>query len=134
MFVVVLLSMLLMQGRVRTVFAQCSVVTSAFFLLAPGFGPQYMAWMLPWTVAAGWEMAVLFQAAVAVFLFGMYNSWCDGIPWNFADANQFVPAPWVLPSGVAPWILLVPLIFQVCRKNWASAATGPKLMVSSQAR
>jgi hypothetical protein len=111
-FACTLAASVLMRGRVRSVIAQCAVVTAIFLFLAPGFGPQYLAWLVPWTCAAGWRNAALFHAASGAYLFGMYNTWSLGIPWYFGNAYNLykVPfPPWVYPAGLVAWALL-PLV------------------------
>lgn len=109
-----------MYRRIRSVVAQCAVVASLFLFLAPGFGPQYLAWVVPWTCAAGWRTSAGFHAASAVFLFGMYNTWSLGLPWNYGNAFNLykVPFPaWVYPTGLVAWGLLPIVAMEVWWRN-----------------
>lgn len=106
-----------MHERLASVFVQCAVVTFIFLLLTPGFGPQYLAWALPWTVAAGWPAAVLFQLPAGLFVFRMYTVWSNGLPWDFANAHVYGLTPGVLRIGVVSWLLLPLLAWQAYRAN-----------------
>jgi hypothetical protein len=107
---------LYMDQRVRSIYAQCAVVIFLFMFLAPGFGPQYIAWILPWTIAAGWLRASAFQLVAGIFLFGMYNAWCQGLPWNFADANKNPIPTWVFQVGLLAWALLPLMMLEAYRR------------------
>jgi F5/8 type C domain/Glycosyltransferase family 87 len=53
-------------------FIQCGVSAAAFLFCSPGFGLQYLAWLVPWAVAAGALPAALFYAVSGAFLYVMY--------------------------------------------------------------
>ncbi len=118
----------LMYRRVESVIAQCAIVVAAFLFLAPGFGPQYMAWIVPWTCAAGWRTAAAFNLAAGMFLFGMYNTWSLGMPWYFGNAynlfKHMFPS-WVYPAGIVTWALL-PLLAAVVW--WRTRARSGRLI------
>jgi hypothetical protein len=117
MFVAIAAAAAYMHERVRSVFVQCAVVTFIFFILTPGFGPQYLAWLLPWTVAAGWPAAALFQLATGWFVFRIYTVWSHGLPWYFANAHVYGLAPEVLRIGLVSWFLLPLLAWEAYRAN-----------------
>jgi hypothetical protein len=108
--------------------ARCAVVTGLFLFLAPGFGPQYLAWILPWTLAAGWRSAAIFQASAGLYLFGMYNTWSLGLPWYFGNAYNLYEHPfpaWVLPSGVVTWSLLLLIVASAWWRHRVSRRGSP---------
>ncbi|GAC1519346.1 MAG: hypothetical protein NVS2B7_40280 [Herpetosiphon sp.] len=64
-------------------FRQCGVIALTFMALTPGFGVQYLAWLVPWVVVEFWT-ALLFYATSGIFLFMIYTSWAGGFPWYLA--------------------------------------------------
>jgi hypothetical protein len=109
-----------MRRRVGSAIAQCGVVTCLFLFFAPGFGPQYLAWVIPWTCAARWRTSAGFHIASAAFLFGMYNTWSLGLPWNYGNAFNLykVPFPgWVYPAGLLAWAVLPYMAAEVWWRN-----------------
>jgi hypothetical protein len=69
--------------------AYAQVGCALFFFLAAssGFGVQYLAWLVPWTVGLGIIPVAFFTAASGAFLFLVYNYWSGGFPWYLADSN-----------------------------------------------
>jgi hypothetical protein len=57
-----------------------------FLVLTPGFGVQYLAWILPFCFLFDQYVASAVYAASSVFLAIIYTYWTGGIPWYFADA------------------------------------------------
>ena len=79
-FVCVLVVTVFMYRRALPLFAQCALVAFFFLFLTPGFGPQYLAWAIPWTAAAGWRVGAAFQFVAGLFVFGMYTR-CTASGW-----------------------------------------------------
>jgi hypothetical protein len=104
-----------MHRRVRSLFAQCAILTFVFLFLTPGFGPQYLAWVIPWTVAAGWRRAAMFHLCAGAFVFSMYTGWSLGFPWSFANARNPLPH-WVFWIGLLAWATLPLLIAETYRR------------------
>ena len=69
-------------------FLQCGLVAFLFLALTPGFGVQYLAWLVPWVVGLGPWTALLYYATSGIFLFLVYNFWSHGIPWYLADSPK----------------------------------------------
>lgn len=57
-----------------------------FLVLTPGFGVQYLAWILPFCFLFGGQTTNAVYVASSVFLAVIYTYWSGGIPWYFADA------------------------------------------------
>jgi hypothetical protein len=68
-------------------FLQAGLSVFLFLGLTPGFGVQYLAWIVPWVVALGRTATVAVYAASGVFLFAVYTFWSQGFPWYLADSN-----------------------------------------------
>lgn len=77
-----------LHSRPRPVplFRQCGLLLFLFLALAPGFGVQYLAWLIPWPVVLGAGAAALFYAVSGYFLFLVYTYWARGFPWYLADS------------------------------------------------
>jgi hypothetical protein len=61
------------RARRVPLFLQCGLVTALFLALTPGFGPQYLAWLVPWLGALALWPALAFQLLGGVYLFVSYT-------------------------------------------------------------
>jgi tetratricopeptide (TPR) repeat protein len=77
-----------------SVYAQTGAALCFFLAAANGFGVQYLAWLVPWTVGIAIIPVAFYTAASGAFLLAVYNFWAGGFPWFLADSNyvgDFVP-------------------------------------------
>jgi hypothetical protein len=125
LFAGILAAAVYMHKRIPSVFVQCGIISFVFLFLTPGFGPQYLAWALPWTAAVSWPAACLFHMAAGFFLFEIYTAWSAGIPWYFANAYVYPIPGWVLSAGLLAWLLLPLLVFEAYRRNRHAPTPGP---------
>ncbi len=120
------------RGSQRTpLFRQIGVLAFAFLTVSPGFGVQYLAWLVPWIAClasgAGAWAAVAWTLSSGAFLFLVYTFWCQGVtveqsdpnwlganfwsrglPWSYADANTI--HEWrgrIVPVEIACWASVV---------------------------
>jgi hypothetical protein len=56
-----------------------------FLVLTPGFGIQYLEWILPFSFVFGRSYAMVIYGSASLFLFSMYTRLSGGFPWYFAD-------------------------------------------------
>ncbi len=70
-----------------TLYAQTGAAFFFFLAVANGFGVQYLAWLVPWTIGLGIIPVAFFTLASGAFLFVVYNWWSGGFPWYLADSN-----------------------------------------------
>lgn len=75
--------------RKPPLFLQCGLVTVTFLAITPGFGPQYLAWLVPW-VCINIGMEINFFSVSGLFLFLIYTSWSKGFPWYFAQSFNYI--------------------------------------------
>ena len=116
MFAGVLAVQTWMHERVAPLYMQCAVIAAVFLLLASGFGPQYLAWMVPWTAAAGWRLSLPFHVASGVYLLGLYTAWSNG--WlYFADAHKYGIPLWVYRAGLMTWATLALVLAGAYRRG-----------------
>lgn len=104
-------------------------VGAAFFLflaVSNGFGVQYLAWLVPWTVGLDLLSVAFFQLASGVFLFLTYNYWSGGFPWYLADAfyaGDF--GEHLAYFHVLAWLSVIALAWSSCRQIGWSRQSSP---------
>jgi len=87
LLVIVVISFRMDRAREKPpLYLQCGVIAFTFVAFAPGFGVQYLAWLVPWVVGLGVWPTLTFYATSGVFLFLVYNFWAQEFPWNLADS------------------------------------------------
>lgn len=79
---------------------QVGVLAFAFLALTPGFGVQYLAWLVPWIAWVGGGAAIAWTAAATAFLVLVYTFWCQGVPFEYGDPNWLHGVFW---SKGVPW-------------------------------
>jgi len=109
----------------KRLFAQCGVAAFLFLFLAPGFGLQYLAWTLPWTVLLprramiAWHLTVG-AAALAIYAAASQNT-SAGI---YADLLNPAHFPVLILMGFVCWITIgasIPILW--ADRNRALPAT-----------
>jgi hypothetical protein len=91
-----------------SLFEQCAAAFLIFMVLTPGFGVQYLVWVVPWMIVAGFLPALLFFAASGAFLFAYYTFFAGGIPWYTAFAVPEYPLPsYIMAVGIVCWLTIV---------------------------
>ena len=90
-----------------TLFLRCGFVMFLFLSSVPGFGVQYLAWLVPWVVALGIRATAAYYAAGTVFLVTYYNAAAGRFPWYLA--NSLARPAWtgtVLFAGLVCWVVV----------------------------
>jgi len=106
-------------------FLQCGLVTFLFLTLTPGFGVQYLAWLVPWVVGLGPWTAVLYYATSGIFLFLVYNFWSHGIPWYLADSWQVDGwRGYVIFFELLCWASVLVILFRYMRYVHSQSSQG----------
>ena len=72
--------------------------------LAPGFGVQYLYWLTAWVVILGIRATLLLYVTSGTFTFILYNYWAHGLPWWFADYEDW--GGWMHIPQLASWASL----------------------------
>lgn len=75
-------------GKKIPLFFQIGFTFALFLFLSPGFGIQYLTWLVPWIVGLGFEATLLYYLISGIFAFMVYNFWSSGFPWNRAFAFE----------------------------------------------
>jgi hypothetical protein len=96
-----------------------AILLLTMFALAPGFGVQYIVWLIPAVpFALPWRAAVAVNAAASIYLFITYTVWSGGWPWWFADMAR--PGPYrFLPAiaGYAMWAIVCAALAVALRRG-----------------
>ncbi len=143
--VVLALSVRMNRGpRKVELFRQAAIVAFAFLAATPGFGLQYLAWLVPFTVALPLGAAALFHAASGAFLVVVYTYWCGrpietpdtnwlgksfwtrGIPWDVANANRI--GNWrgeIVALELACWFAVLVALAVLVRRASARTSLEP---------
>ena len=99
-----------------------------FLIFTPGFGLQYLDWILPFCFVLGWRTVLGMYIFSSALLFIAYTHWSGGLPWYFADSLRAVPAPYSLPilyGAFICWIVLIIGVFSATPAiPWKRAVTG----------
>jgi hypothetical protein len=67
-------------------FTRVSLVAFFFMTWTPGWGIQYLSWLVPFTAVAGLRPALAYHLISGVYLFTVYTYWSGGLPWDLADS------------------------------------------------
>ncbi len=65
---------------------QIGLLSFLFLVLTPGFGVQYLAWLVPWAGLLRFRQALAFHATAGIFLFSYYQRGAHGMPWDLANS------------------------------------------------
>ena len=106
LFVVIAAASIYMNtGRVRMApIRQLALISFMFMALTPGFGNQYLVWLIPWTAMLDVPTALAFHVTSGFFLFTSYNYAAGGYPWYLADSTRIPPGGMQLLAGIPCWL------------------------------
>jgi hypothetical protein len=91
----------------------------AFFILAPGSAPQYLAWPIPFLIILSPAKFISFTLSSSVFLFFLYNTLAGKLPWYLAVASP-ESADRIAPWALWPWGVLI----GIAAFSWKSMITS----------
>ena len=75
--------------------------------LTPGFGVQYLVWLVPWVVARGVRPTLIYYLAGGAFLCVYYTHASGGVPWDLANTlGRRAWTPTVLGVGLTCWVVV----------------------------
>ena len=75
------------SAKKPSLFMQCGFITFLLVSLTPGFGIQYLAWLVPWVVGLGVTATLIYYITSGIFIFLVYNFWAGGLPWDLANSD-----------------------------------------------
>jgi hypothetical protein len=100
-------------------FDQWGMLFFLFLLLTPGFGLQYLAWLVPWVVTLG-PLVILGQYVLnGAYIFLAYTVWCGGLPWYFANSMETGAwNVWLRAAQIPVWASIVPTLCAYGSRIW----------------
>jgi hypothetical protein len=114
-------------GRKVALFHQVGITAFAFLAATPGFGVQYLAWLVPFTAALPLGIAIAFHAVSGAFLAAVYTYWCQ-VPPELADPNWLRWSFWTHgirgvanANRIGPWKDELVLLEAAC---WGAVAAA----------
>ena len=104
--------------------AQCAVVLLIFLALTPGFGMQYLVWLVPFVAALGLLPSLVFNVVAGYFVLVSYACWFRQPPPTFCATNDYATLM------LAAWFSIILLaIFQL-----HGVGRGPRRARRTEAR
>ena len=107
-----------LRARTANFLHLTEIMLLAILALAPGFGVQYIGWLIAFLpFAFSWRGAIAMNGAISLFLFITYTVWSGGWPWFFADITRRGPYRWVAAvAGYTMWVIVgVALVIAIRR-------------------
>jgi uncharacterized membrane protein len=102
------------------IFRTLALMWAVFFVFAPGFGAQYLAWLAPCFLVASERWYAALTAASSVALFAFYTAISKGLPWNTGFAVHSTAAQWV-GWLLLPWLVLTAFLVWQLRRAFVKA-------------
>lgn len=98
---------------------------------APGFGVQYLFWILPWLAFVLPRRAALaLHGLVSAFAFTVYTVWSDGWPWWFADGSSSPAAAQMTANvGLVVWVAIGAAALFALRRRYSSSSSSPPALL-----
>jgi uncharacterized membrane protein len=87
-----------------SLFFQYGVIISLFLTLTPGFGVQYLAWLIPFVIALGEFRTIFYYASSGAYLFAIYLSWSDGTFYFANSTTHQTPTLTVFALSLLCWL------------------------------
>jgi hypothetical protein len=100
-------TMLLLSRRTVSLYGRCAISMFLFLCLTPGFGVQYLAWIVPFALFFGEAWTIAVYASSGLFLFLVYNYWSQAFPWYYADSLKLGGwPPRLIPFELIAWLVI----------------------------
>jgi hypothetical protein len=93
------------RGLQEDMLLTCGLSAALFLLFTPGFGVQYLVYLVPWLAVARASIAVNFSLISGAFLAAFYTWGSRGFPWYLANffSTRSMPVP-IFSLGLLTWI------------------------------
>lgn len=96
----------------KRLFEQCGLISFLFLLLSPGFGLQYLAWTLPWTVMLQRRTMIAYHLIATAFALSVYaagsRNTTQGVYVDLLNPAHF---PVLILMGIVCWITVAAIIW-----------------------
>ena len=91
----------------NALFMRAGFLMFLFLSVTPGFGVQYLAWLVPWVVARGVRPTAIYYLAGALFLCAYYTPAGGGFPWDLSNTlGRPAWTPTVVGLGLICWVVV----------------------------
>ena len=91
----------------RRLFEQCGLIAFCFLFLSPGFGLQYLAWTVPWTVLLHRRSMIAFHTVAGIFALTVYAAASQNTSAGvYADLLNPAHFPVLILMGMVCWITI----------------------------
>jgi hypothetical protein len=115
-----------------SVYTQVGAALFFFLAVCSGFGVQYLAWLVPWTVGISIIPVAFFTIASGAFLFLVYNWWAGGFAWYLADSNYVGDfTPHLNYFLTLCWISVIVLAFAVWIRRPSFPVLRTRILLSA---
>jgi hypothetical protein len=108
------------SGR-QVLFLQCGYILFLFLFFTPGFGVQYLAWVVPWSAGVTGRSIPLFYYSSTAFLFTVYTVWSGGVPWFYANGFSHSAPFWtgllVFLLEITCWISVGSIAYSLAKRS-----------------
>jgi hypothetical protein len=102
------------------IFQTLALTWAVFFVFAPGFGAQYLAWLAPCFLVASDVWYAWLTAASSVALFRFYDTISHGMPWRQGFTVHAIADQWTW-ALVLPWLTLAAFLVWQVRLAWGKS-------------
>ena len=92
------------QANKPSLFFQYGLIISLFLSLTPGFGVQYLAWLIPFVIALGESRTMFYYASSGAYLFAVYEFWSDGTFYFANSTTHQTPTVTVFVLSLLCWL------------------------------
>jgi hypothetical protein len=113
------------RPRRERLFFHVGLVMFLLVSVIPGFGVQYLVWLVPWVVGLGSVATLAYFASASALLVTYYSTAVGGLRWYLA--NSLARPAWTLPVvllGLACWIVVCGITITYPRRLAADRAEG----------
>ena len=110
-------------SRRSALFIRAGFLMFLFVSVIPGFGVQYLVWLVPWVVGLGFGPTAAYHIAATAFLVAYYSTAAGEFPWYLA--NSLARPAWsgtVLGLGLICWVVVCSIALMYGRRLMAMRA------------
>jgi len=100
----------------KRLFVQCGLIAFVFLSLSPGFGLQYLAWTVPWTVMLQRRTMIAYHLIATAFALSVYaagsRNTAQGVYVDLLNPAHF---PVLILMGIVCWTAIAVITWQWAR-------------------
>ncbi len=95
------------------VFVQCGFIYCFFLAFSPGYGIQYLSWLVIWPLVLGAPACLFWNLTAGAFIFANYAFWAGGFPWYLAESRGITTQPaYLYVLGQICWLVVIWLAYR----------------------